>query len=178
MPNFDQSAFCNRTNGLNTSVFVFPSNYDQYYNFSKFSLFAAALRVSFHFSKCPRSEGLAIILQLSRLTASHMSQQERKYENLWNGWDWFLKLRWVLRAPCWQLRSPLVAVRRKKRKKLNCEMIQLRCSAKTAKAVCPLQRLQRAQLQLQRQRFRTGAQLHRQRRQKEGSWRKFYNLQF
>ena len=64
----------------------------------------------------------------------------------------------------------------KNKTKNNCEIIQLRCSAKTAKAVCPLQRLLRAQLQLQRQRFRTGAQLHRQRRQKEGSWRKSYNL--
>ena len=111
MPNFDQTAFCNRTNGLNTSIFVFPSDYNQEYDFSKFSEFSAALRVSFHSSKCPRNEGLAIILQHRRHTASHVSQQERKYENLWNGWDWFLELCWVLRAPCWQLRSHLFAAR-------------------------------------------------------------------
>ena len=36
MPVFDQTAFCNRTNGLDTSQFIFPSTYNQDYDFCKY----------------------------------------------------------------------------------------------------------------------------------------------
>lgn len=36
MTTFDETAFCNRTNGLNTSLFTFPSDYNQNFDFCKY----------------------------------------------------------------------------------------------------------------------------------------------
>ena len=45
MTTFDQLTFCNRTNGLNTSTFTFPSTYDLDYDFCKYCNVLTDLRI-------------------------------------------------------------------------------------------------------------------------------------